>query len=106
MKQKEVCLSLRRGYISHRFLDEEKKCPAKSWNKARLADSIALWKGVAEDWALTWRVKKTKNIFLERVREIDLIPTYKIQKIGQNLMMVTLKQNFISSCRAPQAQPY
>ena len=64
------------------FLDEEDKRPPTSWNKARLADSIAQWEGIPEDWPLTWRVKQTNNELLERAREIHLMPTYKIQKIA------------------------
>ena len=66
----------------HTFLDEEGKFPATSWNNTRLADSIARWVGIPDDWPLTKGVKKTKNELLERARELYPMPTYKIQKIA------------------------
>ena len=84
IKKKSGLVLVRATY--HIFLDEEYKRPATSWNKARLADSVARWEGIPEDWPSTWRVTKTKNELLERAREIYPKPTYKIQKISKNFI--------------------
>ena len=79
-KKKSVCIL--DGAICHIFLDDEYKRPATSWNKTRLADSIARWECMPDDWPLTWRVKKTNNELLKRAREINPMPAYKIQRIA------------------------
>ena len=78
--QKPVLVLDRATY--HRFLDEEDKRPTTSWNKSKLANAIARWDGVPDDWTLASRVQKSKNELLEQAREIDPSPTYKIQKIA------------------------
>ena len=58
-KKKSVLVLDRATYQT--IIDEEDKRPATSWNKTRLADSVARWEGISDDWFLTWRVIKTKN---------------------------------------------
>ena len=78
--QKSVLVLDRATY--HTFLDEEDKRPTTFWNKSKLANDIARWYGIPEDWPLKWRLQKSKNELLEQAREIYPSPTYKIQKIA------------------------
>ena len=75
----------------HTYIDEEDKRPNTSWNKNRISDSIARWRGPSEDWPLTCRYKKTKAQLLEEARRIYPSPTYKIQKMARKFETSTFK---------------